>query len=63
MPKSRQSTKTTFWMDRRIKTTSQKGPRVIAKILELTINARTVQQKLVEAKLCSRYSAKKPLFS
>ncbi|MCM0158345.1 hypothetical protein [Candidatus Nardonella dryophthoridicola] len=55
-------------MDRRIKRICQRdpwlsGPRIIAEIPELEVSARTVQRRLVEAKLYSRRPAKKPLVS
>lgn len=68
MPKSGRPRKTTFWMDRRIKRISQRdpwlsGPRIVAEIPELDVSPRTVQRRLVEAKLYSRRPAKKPLVS
>lgn len=68
MPKSGRPRKTTLWMDRRIKRISQRdpwlsGPRIIAEIPELEVSPRTVQRRLVEAKLYSRRPAKKPLVS
>lgn len=68
MPKSGRPRKTTFWMDRRIKRISQRdpwlsGPRIIAEIPELEVSARTVERRLVEAKLYSRRPAKKPSVS
>lgn len=48
----------TFWMVREpkefVKGIHGSGPRIIAEILELTINARAVQQRLVEAELYSK---------
>lgn len=68
LPKSGRPRKTTIWMDRRIKRISQNdpwksAPRIIAEIPEIIVSPRTIQRRLVEAKLFSRRPAKKPLIS
>jgi hypothetical protein len=55
-------------MDRRIKRMSQNdpwlsAPRIIAEIPEILVSPRTIQRRLVQAKLFSRRPAKKPLVS
>lgn len=68
LPKSGRPRKTTIWTDRRIKRISQNdpwmsAPRIIAEIPEIMVSSRTVQRRLVDAKLFSRRPAKKPLIS
>lgn len=68
LPKSGRPRKTTVWTDRRIKRISQNdpwlsAPRIIAEIPEIMVSPRTVQRRLVDAKLFSRRPAKKPLIS
>jgi hypothetical protein len=68
IPKSGRPRKTTILMDTRIKRMSQSdpwlpAPRIIAKIPEILVSPRTVQRRLIQAKLFSRRPAKKPLFS
>jgi hypothetical protein len=64
--KSGKPRKTTILMDRRIKRMSQNdpwlsAPRIIAEIPEILVSPRTIQRRLVQAKLFSRRPAKKPL--
>lgn len=68
LPKSGRPKKTTVMTDRRIKRIAQNdpwksAPRIIAEIPEITVGIRTVQRRLVDAKLFSRRPAKKPLVS
>jgi hypothetical protein len=55
-------------MDRRIKRMSQNdpwlpAPRIIAEIPEMLVSPRTIQRRLIQAKLFSRRPVKKPLVS
>jgi hypothetical protein len=55
-------------MDRRIKRMSQNdpwlsAPRIIAEIPEILVSPRTIQRRLIQAKLFSRRPVKKPLVS
>jgi hypothetical protein len=68
IPKSGRPRKTTILMDRRIKRMSQNdpwlsAPRIIAEIPEILVSPRTIQRRLVQAKLFNRRPAKKPLVS
>lgn len=68
LPKSGRPKKTTVMTDRRIKRIAQNdpwksAPRIIAEIPEITVGIRTVQRRLVDAKLFSRRPTKKPLVS
>ncbi|EFA12183.1 Transposable element Tcb2 transposase-like Protein [Tribolium castaneum] len=67
-PKSGRPQKTTINMDRRIKRISENDPwksasKIIAEIPEVGVSTRTIQRRLVAAKLFSRRPAKKPLIS
>ncbi|EFA10023.1 Transposable element Tcb2 transposase-like Protein [Tribolium castaneum] len=67
-PKSGRPRKTTINMDRRIKRISENDPwksssKIIAEIPEVGVSTRTIQRRLVAAKLFSRRPAKKPLIS
>lgn len=68
LPKSGRPKKTTILTDRRIKRIAtndpwKSAPRIIAEIPEITVGIRTVQRRLVDAKLFSRRPAKKTLIS
>src|SRR5579872_3016863 len=68
LPKSGSPRKTTIWTDRRMKRISQNDPwlstsRIIAEIPGIMVSPRTVQRRLVDAKLFSRRPAKKPPIS
>jgi hypothetical protein len=68
IPKSERPRKTTILMDRRVKRMSQNdpwlpAPRIIAEIPEILVSPRTIQRRLIQAKLFSRRPVKKPLVS